>query len=416
MGLRDPLPGSVSWITRTLSATASEPSQSQLPGTSPATCCWSSTTRIAWSCRASVALRNRPRWRAQRRWLPASTGWSGLVETLAFWQTKRLFSSAAIRSVRLRRRDAVAGHTGKNRSIRLRCVPTVSFLPSLSKFQTGMPETLPALGVLWATSDSQKMVWLYGRRLRLAPTTLIRSRTRALMVSPWSRKTGAALSSAGQAARPARRPNRPQSVDRLLITNYRRERRKRCDEWTERQPQSRSGMQRFDSALTGYAQRERALVPSAERLRNGTACGLSSPASALNKRRHISRKALRLLPMEPVSGVLVHDQPSTRDCAKQRLLIGTGTEHIPRSPENQRGRLDLAKFAHEIVFQKACESGPPNMRGNFQALLYGGVEERFWYRLRSVLCWNSRAKLGSIGSVSGAIAVSQNSTMVGLPR
>src|SRR5262245_57164568 len=54
-----------------------------------------------------------------------------------------------------------------------------------------------------------------------------------------------------------------------------------------------------------------------------------------HERHDIPREALRLLPVGPMPGALVHDQPRIRDRRQESDLIATGTERIPVAPDDQ---------------------------------------------------------------------------------
>src|SRR5918999_1840435 len=104
-------------------------------------------------------------------------------------------------------------------------------------------------------------------------------------------------------------------------------------------------------------------------------------AKTLDKDRKVSREALRLLPVEGMPGILVHHEPCAWDSSQEGVLILTGTERIPRAPDNERGGLDLVPLTHKIVLQDSFVSCLPYMCWNLQTLLHDGVQELGGYRL-----------------------------------
>jgi hypothetical protein len=69
-----------------------------------------------------------------------------------------------------------------------------------------------------------------------------------------------------------------------------------------------------------------------------------------SKGHEVSRETLRLLPMKRVSGAVVDQQLRSGDGRHERVLIAAGTESVPVSPYDQRGRFDPAEFDRMIIF------------------------------------------------------------------
>jgi hypothetical protein len=157
MGLRDPLPRSVSWITRTIGYSVG-----------------AVAIAVAWYVAGNVLLvkhytdcmelpsqrgASKPTALESAKALVACVdGRSGLVETLAFWQTKRLFSALP---------SAPCDYVGTWRATREKSVYQITlradgqFLAEPVQTSDRDARNLAGSWGVVGKLDSQKMVWLY---------------------------------------------------------------------------------------------------------------------------------------------------------------------------------------------------------------------------------------------------------------